>query len=371
MRTKVITKVALFVGYAIFAAFSAYFTATSLSLNLMQGTNFWIVYIMVFIIAVLAGYCLTEFIRQIQRPTSKSKFLLTLLGFLLFWGVSFTTNVHYFFVDKHGYGVLNKELASCKDYLTTITTDANRKIEEERDNAKAIQIAQVNNSTDAFERELNNTMENHLGFGDACISILQAVERSFMQDTGLYHDGMNDYTIFDHTRDIGDRGVTSRARFPQLQAKYEGRILNALNKRLTAIDRYYAKRIVDNEQWTDLIDTINYLEREHLPRVQKDNSVNAYYKYCMLQQALVVQKMPEEYPSTRIDTKAIENSDGDTIYKMAGFNVYPSERMFETLTAWSDIMHGYLPSYMKILQWLLISLIIDIVAFLLFYLARK
>ncbi len=371
MRTKVITKVSLIVGYAIFAAFSAYFTATSLSLNLMQGTNFWIVYIMVFIIAILAGYCLTEFIRQIQRPTSKSKFLLTLLGFLLFWGVSFTTNVHYFFVDKHGYGVLNKELASCKDYLTTITTDANRKIEEERDKAKTIQIAQAKNSTDAFVRELNNTMANHLGFGDACINILNAIESSFMQDTGLYHDGMNDYTIFDDMRDIGDRGITSRARFPQLQAKYDGRIQTALTKKLAAIDRYYSKRIVDNEQWNDLIDTINYLEHEHLPRVQKDNSVDAYYKYYMVQQASVVQKMPDGYLPTRIATKAIENIEGDTIYKMMKFNVYPSERMFETLTTWSDILHGYLPSYMKILQWLLIALIIDIVSFLLFYLARK
>ena len=110
MNKTIISKVALFLGYLLFAGLSAYFTAASLSLNLMQGTNLWLIFAMVFVIALLAGWCLNNVIVQITNPTSKAAFILNIIGFVLFWGVSFTTNVHFFFVDKHGYDVVNKEL---------------------------------------------------------------------------------------------------------------------------------------------------------------------------------------------------------------------------------------------------------------------
>jgi hypothetical protein len=50
--------------------------------------------------------------------------------------------------------------------------------------------------------------------------------------------------------------------------------------------------------------------------------------------------------------------------------IYPSARMFETMTVWGDMFGHRLPDGMPMLQWIIISLIFDIMAFLLFALAR-
>ena len=238
MNRTIISKVALFLGYLLFASFSAYFTATSLSLNLMQGTNLWLIFAMVFVIALLAGWCLNNIITQITNPTSKASFILNIVGFVLFWGISFSTNVHYFFVDKHGYDVVSKELTSARNFIVQNTSAANKKIDDERDMAKSVLVAQVSTYTESFEREINNTMEHHIGFADACINILNSVERLLEQDKGLYGDN-NTYVIFDEERDMGDRGKTQRNQLSPIQTKYEGRILNALNKKLSVIDAFY------------------------------------------------------------------------------------------------------------------------------------
>lgn len=363
MNKTVISKVALFLGYLLFACFSAYFTATSLSLNLMQGTNLWLIFAMVFVIAWLAGWCLNNVIVQISTPTSKAAFILNILGFVLFWGVSFTTNVHYFFVDKHGYDVVSKELTAARNYIVQNTADANKKIDDERDVAKSVLVAQVSTSTEAFEREIYNTMERRLGFGDACINILNSVERLLEQDKSIYNDS-NSYVIFDEERDLGDKGNNQRGQLSALQTKYEGRILNALNKKLGVIDAFYNGKKDANNKLKGTLRDIQDLEENHLPIVLKDGSVNALFAYHEQQNARVITKMPQDFLAT---CESVDETTG----KLKSYVVYPSNHMFDTFTVWSDIFHGRLPSYMKMIQWILISLVIDIVAFLLFALFFK
>lgn len=363
MNKTIVSKVVLFLGYLLFACFSAYFTATSLSLNLMQGTNLWLIFAMVFVIALLAGWCLNNVIVQISTPTSKAAFILNILGFVLFWGFSFTTNVHYFFVDKHGYDVVSKELTAARNYIVQKTADTNKKIDDERDVAKSVLVAQVSTSTEALEREIYNTMEHHIGFGDACINILNSIERLLEQDKSIYNDN-NSYVIFDEERDLGDRGKTQRGALSAIQTKYEGRILNALNKKLGVIDAFYNGKKESNNKLKGTLRDIQDLEENHLPIVLKDGSVNALFAYHEQQNARVITKMPQDFLST------CENVD-ETTGKLKSYDVYPSNHMFDTFTVWGDIFHERLPGYMKMIQWILISLIIDIVALLLFTLFCK
>ena len=363
MNKAIISKVALFIGYLLFATFSAYFTATSLSLNLMQGTNLWLIFVMVFIIALLAGWCLNNVIVQISNPSSKASFIFSIIGFLLFWGVSFATNVHYFFVDKHGFDVVSKELTAAHDYIVQNTADTNKKIDDDRDVAKSVLIAQVSTSSEAFEREIHNTMEGHIGFGDACINILNSIERMLEQDKSIYNDN-NSYVIFDEERDTGDRGKTQRSQLSTIQAKYEGRILNALNKKLGVIDSYYNSKKDSNSKLKNTLRDIQDLEENHLPIVLEDGSVTALFAYHAQQNARVITKMPHDFISM---CEIVDEDSG----KLDSYVVYPSNHMFDTFTVWGDIFAGRLPSYMKMIQWVLISLIIDIVAFLLFALFCK
>ena len=106
---------------------------------------------------------------------------------------------------------------------------------------------------------------------------------------------------------------------------------------------------------------IQHFENKHLPAVEKDGSVNAYYKYNSIQDARVISKMPNDYSKKCIIKK------GDKIIK---FNTYPSKRMFDTMSVWGDITNGLLAD-MTMIQWIIISLIFDIVSFILFTIFRN
>jgi len=352
-KSKLFLKLACLAGYLVFASLSAYFTATSLSLNLLNGTNLWLIFVLVMVISILAGWCLTNVIVELKKRVgaSRSAFALNLLGFLIFWLFSFTTNVHYFFVEKHGYNILTKELASAKQYIIDNTTKTNKGIDDQQNTARMAIEAIVQTNQQTFAREIVNTMDGHYGFGDACISILKSTESSLRKDSKMYGDN-NDYIIFDDVRDAGDRGVTQRSRIVDLQVKYVARMEEQLKKKLAVIDNYYDRQKDQNSELSELLDTIEVLETKHLPAVMKDGSVTAFYRYNDQQNGRVIAKMPSDY--VKYAKKAL---------------VYPSGRMFDTMSVWGDIFKGSLGD-MTMLQWIVIALICDLVAFLLFALFR-
>lgn len=363
-KKQLITKVSAGVGYLLFAGFSAFFTATSLSLNLMGGKMIWLIFILVLIVAIVAGWCLTNIIIELKKRVGASRgaFVLNLLGFIIFWSFSFTTNVHYFFVEKQGYPILTKELASAKTYIETNTTQSNNAIEKQKKNAQHDITSLVNNNKKELEREINNTLNggSYVGFGDACIIILKNTE-SILNSTNTLYNDQNDYIIFDDVRDSGDRGVTQRSRLSGIFAKYADRMQDCLNKKTSVIEAFYASKKNQNTNLLELLDPIANLEQRHLPVVLNDGSATAYYTYQERQQGTVISKMPQDYLDSRYEM------DGKTILS---YKVYPSERMFDTMSVWGDIAHSRLPLGMSMLQWIVIALIFDIISFVLFYIFR-
>ena len=361
-KSQLLVKLACGVGYLLFAGFSAYFTASSLSLNLLNGTNLWLVFALALVVAILAGWCLTNAIGEAKKRigASKSKFWLSLLGFLVFWGFSFVTNVHYFFVEKHGYEILAKELSSAKNYIVENTEQNNKSIEDQKNAAKIALENIIDTNQRTFAREIQNTMDGHYGFGDACISILKSTEVSLRKDAEMYGDTIQ-YTIFDESRDSGDKGVTQRSRIGELREKYTNRMQEWKTRKLAVIENFYERQKNQNTELLELLDPIEDLEKRHLPAVLKDGSINAYYKYYDQQNGRVIAKMPKAYSDGCVVMK-----DG----KLDNFNVYPSHRMFDTMSVWSDILSGRLLG-MTMLQWIIIALIFDIVSFILFALFRR
>lgn len=365
-NSKLIVKLAILVGYLLFSGFSAYFTATSLWLNLLSGSDIWtkwLVFVLVLIVSILAGMCLTNVIKELRdriRP-SRVSLVLNLLGFIIFWTFSFTTNVHYFFVEKHGFSILSKELISAKRYIEENTSKTNRLIDEQKNTAEMAISAQVQANLDAFDRELNNTIAHNMGFGEVCINILNSTEDALAKDSKTYNDE-NRYVIYDDQRDSGDRGVTTRSRFTALREKYATRMIEQLNKKLAVIEKFYENKKDQNVALTDLLVEIDELENKHLPLVEKDGSVNAYYKYNSIQDARVISKMPNDYN----DKCVVKSKEG----KIKKFNTYPSQRMFDTMSVWGDITSGRLAD-MTMIQWIIIALLFDIVSFILFALFRK
>ena len=173
-----------------------------------------------------------------------------------------------------------------------------------------------------------------------------------MRKDAKKYDDKHDYTIFDEVRDKGDIGVTQRSSFPGLFVKYQGRMETFKKQKIAVIDNYYDRQKDQNTELTELLDTIEVLETKHLPVVLKDGSAVAYYKYNDQQNGRIVAKMPADYADYAKKVK-----------------VYPSQRMFDTMSVWSDIFKGRLGD-MTMLQWIIIALICDLVSFVLFALFR-
>ena len=365
-KTKLIKKLALYAAYALFAGFSAYFTATSLALNLLHTDgliSLILVYILVFIVAIMAGWCLTNVIDEYNKKhgASKAKFSFSLIGFLIFWLVSFTTNVHFFFIEKHGMTILGQELTSAKSYIKDKTDNSNREIDEKKDSDIKIVTAQVTTNIDAFEKEIQSTLKHNIGFGDACITILNATEDLLTSSNSLYDDH-NTYVIYDDVNDAGDRGTTQRSKLQALYSKYAGKMVQQLNRKTDIIKKFYDKQKDQNQDLLKLLPTIDIIENKHYPIVSEDGSANAYFKCQQYQQSNIIDKMPAEFTES-----CIQYDDNKEVKEI---KVYPSARMFETMTVWGDMFGHRLPEGMPMLQWIIISLIFDIMAFLLFALAK-
>ena len=365
-KTKLIKKLALYAAYALFAGFSAYFTATSLSLNLLHTdgiVSFVIVYLLVFIVAIMAGWCLTNVIAEFNKTygASKAKFAFSIIGFLIFWGISFTTNVHFFFIEKHGFSILGQELSSAKTYIVENTENSNRVIEDKKEQDLKLVQAQVATNMDAFGKEIQSTLKGNYGFADACITILNSTEDILTSSNALYDD-KNTYVIYDDINDAGDKGTTQRSKIQALYSKYAGKMVQQLNKKIDVITKFYDKQKNQNQDLLKLLQPIAEIENKHYPPAAKDGSANAYFKLQQYQQTNVIDKMPKAFAESCIEYK--ENGDVEKI------NVYPSARMFETMTVWGDMFHHRLPEGMPMIQWIIISLIFDIMAFLLFALAK-
>lgn len=365
-KTKLIKKLALYAAYALFAGISAYFTATSLALNLLHTDGLFsliLVYVLVFIVAIMAGWCLTNVITEFnkQHGASRATFAFSIIGFLIFWLVSFTTNVHFFFIEKHGLTILGQELTSAKAFIKDKTDNTNREIDEKKDTDIKIVTAQVTTHLDAFEKEIQSTLKNNIGFGDACITILNGTEDILTSSNSLYDDH-NTYVIYDDVNDAGDRGTTQRSKLKALYLKYAGKTIQQLDRKTDIIKKYYDKQKDQNTDLLKLLPTIDVIEQKHYPEVSKDGSANAYFKCQQFQQSNIIDKMPQEF----IESCILYDNNKD----VKEIKIYPSARMFETMTVWGDMFGHRLPDGMPMLQWIIISLIFDIMAFLLFALAR-
>ena len=362
-----IKKLALYAAYALFAGFSAYFTATSFSLNLLHTdgiVSFIVVYLLVFIVAVMAGWCLTNVIEEFNktRGASKAKFSFSIIGFLLFWAVSFTTNVHYFFIEKHGFVILGQELSSAKSFINENTDKTNKEVKEKMESAVTLVTNHINANMIAFNAEIQNTINGRYGFGQACVSILKSTEDILNGTNGLYGERNITYQIFNDNLDAGDIGMTTRTSVLALYSKYAGRMEQQKNMKIAAIRRYFNGQLDQNVELRELLKPIEVIDKKHYPEVAKDGSANAYFKCQQYQQTNVIDKMPQEFAKSCVEYDSDKN--------VKSIKVYPSARMFETMTVWNDMFHHRLPDGMPMIQWIVISLIFDIIAFLLFALAK-
>lgn len=372
---SLLKKIACWVGYILFAGYSSYMTSKSIAMSFELLDSTWIVFVFVFIVALIAGLCLSTVIGEMTNRfnPSKSKFLLGIFGFILFWGVSFLTNVHYMLMNNEGLKVVSAELGAYKSFVEESITSKKDDIRDKEAADITLCEASVQNYVDNFKRECESSIR--FGFGDRAISCLKDIEDYFMSSGGKFQDKYNyQHSIFDDDKDSGDRGKTGAREVTALKEKYSIRVAEKLLRRETVIHDYYKRMIpqakdmevisrfindslyvIDIPQITDIATPAVYYQFQ---KQQLTN--NIYHRFDNADQIAVVRLMKESKTSNVDDIDK-----GEFRYR-----IYPSARMFNTLNVWEDLTSNRLPNDMKMLGWILFSLIIDIVAFILRIMAR-
>lgn len=373
-KLGILKKISCWAGYCLFAGYSAYMTAKSVAMS-FELTSVWMVFIFVFIVALIAGYCLSIVIGEMQNSfnPSKSKFALGLMGFILFWGVSFATNVHYMLMSNEGMKVVSTELGIYKNYVEETVQDNMDSIKDKETADIALCEASVQNLMDEFKRECESSIR--YGFGDRAIGYLKDIEDYFASSGGKFNDQYSyKNSIFDDDKDRGDKGKTGAREVNALKEKYSLRVVERLLRRENVIRNYYKMKIPQTKD----LDLIRRFIKDSLyvvdiPQITEIATPDVYYQFSKLQLKGNVYDRLNQNAQVELErsmkvSKTDNEEDIDTgKYR---YRSYPSSRMFSTFNVWDDMLHGRLPVDMKLFGWILFSLIVDLVAFILRILAR-
>lgn len=373
-KISLIKKLSCWAGYCLFAAYSSYMTAKSVAMS-FEINETWVVFIFVFIVAIIAGYCLSIVVGELQNRfnPSKSKFILGLLGFLLFWGASFATNVHYMLMSNEGLKVVSAELGTYKSYVEEVVRNNKGGIKEKEAADITLCEASVQNLMDEFKRECESSIR--YGFGDRAIGYLKDIEDYFTSSGGKFNDRYSyKNSIFDDDKDKGDRGKTGAREVMTLKDKYSIRIAEKLLRRENVIRDYY-KRMIPQIKDMDLIkEFINdSLYVVDIPQITDIATPDVYYQFSKVQLTNNILHRLDKTDQVALERQMKESktdNPNDIDKGEYRYRSYPSSRMFSTFNVWDDMLHHRLPNDMKLLGWILFSLIVDIVAYVLRILAR-
>ncbi len=374
-KISLVKKISCWTGYCLFAAYSSYMTAKSVAMS-FEINETWLVFIFVFIVAIIAGYCLSMVIGELQNRfnPSKSKFILGLLGFLLFWGVSFATNVHYMLMSNEGLKVVSSELGTYKSYVEEVVRNNKDGIKEKEAADIAHCEASVQHHMDLFKHECNASGRE--GFGDRAIGHLKDIEDYFTSSGAKFSDQYPyKNSIFDNDdKDKGDRGKTGAREVMALKEKYSNRIIEKLDRRIELIRNYY-KRLSSQAKDLNLIKQFinDSLYVVDIPQITDIATPNVYYQFSKVQLTNNILHRLDKADQVALERQMKESKTDNTDGIDKGeykYRSYPSSRMFSTYNVWDDMLHNRLPNDMKLLGWILFSLIVDIVAYVLRILAR-
>ncbi len=335
-------------GFILFAAVSCWATAESLHLLLSTWplAMCWIVTIGFFIIASLGTKMIVDSMnKNIYLEKRGARLIGGIIIVIVFWLVcSMPTNTHTFFYRTVISDKVNTDINTTAGYLEQIKHNTNNK------NQAELQINKLNNDVDILKGELKAEIQNEAnpGFGPKSKEIL----RKFA-----------DVLHCEQIEPLSYKGVSKQQR-DQLIDAYSSKIEILRKSREDAIRKHIMTPNPDivklvNTELKNLRLTQQYIENKTID-INKAEDIK---KVC--------DQLNNDYNIIKQNSDFVNfHSDEDKKNYTADNPITKVKRMISVFDVWKDYFAGEYAGH-GFMFWIIISILVDIAAFIFFDLAFK
>jgi len=360
--------------FVLFAAVSCFCTTQSLCLSI--GFEGWPMFIIVFLVT-LGIYCATSFFlvriwnynneryREehhitdvMQRNWTIGGILMVIFLWLIF---SFPTNTHDLVFQKRANPVAKAELANQLNVFQKAASSVDEDVRL-RYSQKRIELEdKVTALQGEFDREIDD--DTRPGLGSRAMEILTQIEETCTKERGVG---------FHHTVQNG-RNAAERTRIKNYYHPQIAQLLDEAQKRLAKEeDEELSLTIGKKSGLENRVSNITALYNE-LDNIKSIWELKSMSPAASLEKAKELIQKGYDDPDYRarildnvviLKDNAIPDSSKKYDYKnVHGYNIYRIERLYNAREVWQDFLTGKLPAGFDMFTWILLSAIIDIVAF--------
>lgn len=331
-----------------FAAVSCWATVESLALSLNQIPKwvFWIAVVGIYILtSILTKVIVDCFNPDIPMDGRNAKLFGSILGIMLLWlCFSMPTNTHTFFYRKMGKDVALKELYFLNTELFKLTDENLYK--EYYNKQWEDYVTKVKSKQKSFEAQVDNPQQ--YGHGEKAEEILQQIESALGLSKGT----------FQRLNIVGANSIKQRTMIKQY---YD----NQINAQLEIQRKEHANNLESNLKGFRQ-------EAKKVSKIKNDVSTTIdELNDATLDQNQVLDKATKVAQNSRamLDAK-YGYLIVDPAYKTQ--KVYSLDRLRSIFKVWQDYLGGeFKGKNYGLIYWILLSVIVDLAAFLFFNLAFK
>lgn len=351
MEQKNYLKIVWMLGFIAFATVSCWATSESLHLLLSSWPKFmcWIVTVGFFIIASLGTKMIVDSLNQnIYLEKRGLRLVGGIVILLVFWLIcSMPTNTHTFFYRTVVGDKVTSDISTTRGYLGQIKNNTNNK------NQATVKINELKNSVDVLLGELEAEIKNEAnpGFGPKSKEIL----RKLAALLGV-----------DKIEPLTYKGTSKQDR-EKLCDAYRTKIYILADTKATNIMAHILTPNADNLKEVKNVDENLLLVKKYIG----NGTINLNDPKDMTGDNGVCDKLNEGYNTIKKNKDfVIFSSKNDETTYTADNPVTKVKRMISVFDVWEDFLKGEYAGH-GFTFWIIISILVDIAAFIFFDLAFK
>lgn len=359
--------------FIFFASISCFCTTQSLCLSI--GFEGWPMFIIVFLIT-LGIYCATSFFlvriwnynndrfrtaNNITDVMQKNWTIGSVLMVVLLWAIfSFPTNTHDLVFQKKSNAVARAEIGNQKNIFQKAENSIDEDVRK-RYSLKRINLGDTITSLQGeFDREIDD--DTRPGLGPRAMEILTQIEEVCTKTRGKG---------FHHTVQSG-RSPAEKSRIKNYYHSQISQLFEEAKKRLDSEEKEELRLTADKKiEFEKRVSELTSLYNE-LDDAKETWSFSSMSPTISLEKAKkLIQKgyNDPDYKTSILDNVVLlkdKNLSDEKKYdysNVQGYNIYSIERLYNAREVWQDFLKGKLPNGFDMLTWILLSAILDIVAF--------